>query len=91
MELICYQIQSDGVVGFEKENSTINLVVNQMGEESISFSPKRVILHNCSMRNLETISDDWNQYFSIFDSSDEKGVVIDSNKYQSIKITKKKD
>ena len=91
MELICYQIQSDGAVGFEKENSTINLVVNQMGEESISFSPKRVILHNCSMRNLETISDDWNQYFSIFDSSDEKGVVIDSNKYQSIKITKKKD
>jgi hypothetical protein len=91
MELICYEIQNDGAVGFEKENSTINLVVNQMGEESISFSPKRVILHNCSMRNLETISDDWNQYFSIFDSSDEKGVVIDSNKYQSIKITKKKD
>jgi hypothetical protein len=91
MELICYQIQSDGAVGFEKENSTINLVVNQMGEESISFSPKRVILHNCSMRNLETISDNWNQYFSIFDSSDENSVVIDSNKYQSIKITKKKD
>ena len=91
MELLCYEIQNDGAVGFEKENSTINLVVNQMGEESISFSPKRVILHNCSMRNLETISDDWNQYFSIFDSSDEKGVVIDSNKYQSIKITKKKD
>ena len=91
MELLCYEIQNDGAVGFEKENSTINLVVNQMGEESISFSRKRVILHNCSMRNLETISDDWNQYFSIFDSSDEKGVVIDSNKYQSIKITKKKD
>jgi hypothetical protein len=33
----------------------------------------------------------WNQYFSIFNGSDENSVIIDSNKYQSIKLTKKND
>ena len=91
MELICYQIQNDGAVGFERTSSTVNLIVNQNGEESISFSPKRIILHNCSIRNLESISENWNQYFSIFNSSDENSVIIDSNKYQSILLTKKND
>jgi hypothetical protein len=91
MELLCYEIQNDGAIGFEREQSTINLVVNQEGEESISFSPQRIKLHNCTMRNLDCKSDAWNQYFSIIENTKAKEITINSNKYQSIKLTKKKD
>jgi predicted double-glycine peptidase len=91
MKLISYKIQNDEAVGYERENSTIHLVVNQEGEESLSFAPKRVKLHNCSIRNLESLSDNYNEYFSVFDSSEGKNVIIESLKYQSIRITKEND
>ena len=91
MEIVSYEIQNDGAVGFEREESTVYLVVNLEGKESISFSPQRIKLHNCTMRNLDYKSDAWNQYFSIVENSKDKEITINSNKYQSIKLTKKKD
>jgi hypothetical protein len=91
MEIVSYEIKNDGAVGFEREESTVYLVVNLEGKESISFSPQRIKLHNCTMRNLDCKSDAWNQYFSIIENAKAKEITINSNKYQSIKLTKKKD
>jgi hypothetical protein len=91
MKQIHYKIQNDGAVGFERENSTINLTVNQEGEEAISFRPKRIILHNCSIKSLDTISENYNDYFSVFDSTVGKSVIVDSVKYQSIKLIRVND
>ena len=91
MELVSYEIQNDGAVGFEREQSTVYLVINLEGKESISFSPQKITLHNCSMRNLQCKSETWNQYFSIVEKPEEKVIIINSNKYQSIRITREKN
>ncbi len=91
MELICFEIQNDGVEGFERQDSTINLVVNQIGEESMTVSSKKVVFHNCTIRNLDTLSDNYNTYFSVYDSLDSKSVVVESNKYDLIKVTREID
>jgi len=91
MEIVSYEIKNDGAVGFEREESTVYLVVNLEGEESISFSPQRITLHNCSIRNFDCKGETWNRYFSIVEKPEEKAIIINSNKYQSIMITREKD
>jgi len=50
MELIDYVIQccKEG----EIKDSTVQLVVNQEGEEKISENHSDLILHNCTIRNI---------------------------------------
>ena len=88
MKQITYKIQNDGAVGFERQNSTIKLVVNQEGEESVTFNNKRIELHNCSIAGLESLCECYNDYFSVFDSTVEKSVIVESIKYNSIRLTK---
>ena len=88
MKQISYEIQNDGAVGYERQNSTIKLVINQEGEESVTFNNKRIELHNCSIVSLESLCECYNDYFSVFDSTVGKSVIIESIKYNSIRITK---
>ena len=88
MKQITYKIQNDGAVGFERQNSTIKLVVNQEGEESVSFNNKRIELHNCNIVSLESLCECYNDYFSVFDSTIGKSIIVESIKYNSIRITK---
>lgn len=91
MELICYAIQIEGGSRFDVENSKVNLIVNQVGEESITFNDRRIVLHNCDLRNLDCLSDEWEKYFSIFNTADGESVVIEKMCDGALRMTKKKD
>jgi hypothetical protein len=88
MELIAYIIQNYRVEEDEIKNSTFTLVVNQEGEETISFNHEQLTLHNCSIRNIISESKVWEKYFNIYHDQEEGGIVVRAQKYQTVRLTK---
>ena len=91
MELINFLIQLDCVGEQETKKSSVNLIVNQEGEELISKHDNYAVLHNCSIRNIVSKSGVWNHYFKIRTGNEENGVVVKCKVQHPFKITKVKD
>ena len=91
MELIDYVIQNYRVGIGEIKESTVHLVVNHEGEEKISIFLDEVILHNCTIRNITSENNSWENYFKIFYDKVQNGVVIRTKLHQAIRLTKKID
>jgi len=89
MELIDYVIQccKEG----EIKDSTVQLVVNQEGEEKISENHSDLILHNCTIRNIVSENKTWKNYFKIYDDDKRKAIVVHALKDIPFKLTKSKD
>jgi len=91
MELIDFFIQIEGVGEQEIKKSSVHLVVNQVGEESISVNGDSVVLHGCTIRNIMSESDVWHHYFKIRNGNEENSIVVKSRVQHPFKLTRLKD
>lgn len=91
MELIDFFIQIEGVGEQEIKKSSVHLVVNQVGEESISVNGDSVVLHGCTIRNIESESGVWHHYFKICNDEEQKTIVVKSKVQRPFKLTRLKD
>lgn len=91
MELINFLIQLDCVGEQETKKSSVNLIVNQEGEELISKHDDYAVLHNCSIRNIEGKSAVWHHYFKIHSGNEKNTIVVESRLQHPFKLTRLKD
>jgi len=91
MELINFLIQLDCIGEQETKKSSVNLIVNQEGEELISKHDNYAVLHNCSIRNIVSESGVWNHYFKIHSGNEKNTIVVESRLQHPFKLTKVKD
>lgn len=91
MELICYSIQNINTLPRQEEESKVQLVLNQDGEEIITHYQEQTVFHNSTIRNIIAKSDVWKKYFDIYYDNSLKGVVLVALKYGQYKFTKKND
>ena len=91
MELIDFLIQVEGAGEQEIKKSTVHLVVNQEGKERMSGDIEHTILHNCSIRNIVSDSNEWHHYFKIYGDGNENTVVVKSKLQHPFRITKIED
>jgi len=88
MEPIAYIIHDYLAPEDEEKNSTFYLVVNQEGNETISFSNNQMILHNCSIRSIVGESNSWVKYFDVYHDTKKHGIIVRPLKHQSFQLTK---
>jgi len=91
MELIDFRIQLEGVGEQKVKKSTVDLIVNQTGEESISVNSDSVVLHGCTIRNIDGDDKVWHHYFKIYNGNEENNIVVKCKVQHPFKITKVKD
>jgi len=91
MELICYTFQNFSTLPQEIEESKVELVVSLEGKEEILFNHSIITLQNCSIRNIQSNSKNWQNYFKIEEDEQSKSVRIQALKYGTIKYNRSKN
>ena len=91
MELICYTIKNFNTFETQEEESKVQLVLNQEGEEQISHYQEQTVFHNSTIRNIIPKNGIWENYFKIYYDESLKGVVVRALKYGQYKLIKSKD